>query len=625
MRRGWVPVAGVAVLMAALGYVAGTRVHDQSIADAPAARLQVAAWLQDWRPEDSPGTTTLDVAADGEGTACARREPCALRTAQDHVRALAPTMAADIVVSLQDGSYVLDEPVVFGAADSGRNGHRVVYRAAEGATPQLAGGLTIGDWRADDGAPGMFIADVPIGTTGRQLFVNGTRATRARGADRPAGWAKTAKGFRAPDVHMATWARPADIEIVSFAEWRAFRCHVASIEGREITMSEPCWRNAIAPDRFPMQDVTWVENAIELLDDPGEWYLDTAAGRLHYRPRAGEDLATATVVLAVRDSLLEVRGTPDQPVHDLGVEGLTFAFAGWQGPSTVDGYASAQAGWHRLADAGPEPLDIERTPGAVRVSHAHHVRLAGNTFEHLGGVGLDVLAGSQDLGVVGNRFRDISSSAVQIGEGRQGAQNAEPRDQLDRLHVANNLVDHAAVEYVDGVGIFVSYASNVSILHNELTHLPYSGISLGWGWNTDSYARNNLVFANRITDVMTTLNDGGAIYTLSPMPGTVIERNHITDQHRRGGALFLDEGTAFVTVADNVIERTPRWLHIWTSSIRDNTIVDNASDSDAMLDDGRRNVVARNHTNRSDWPATAYVIIDEAGLEPAFRPLRDQP
>jgi hypothetical protein len=122
---------------------------------------------------------------------------------------------------------------------------------------------------------------------------------------------------------------------------------------------------------------------------------------------------------------------------------------------------------------------------------------------------------------------------------------------------------------------------------------------------------------------MTTLQDGGAIYTLSPLPGSLIERNVIRDQRNRSGAIFLDEGTAFVTVADNVIERVPRWLHIWIASVHDNTIVDNDTDTAEQVDDGTRNVVARNHTDRADWPPSAAAVIAGAGLEPDHTALRD--
>jgi hypothetical protein len=239
-----------------------------------------------------------------------------------------------------------------------------------------------------------------------------------------------------------------------------------------------------------MTQVSWLEERRELLDEPGEWYLDAAAGQVWYRPRPGEDLAMARVTLATDGPLLTIEGSATDPVHDVGVEGLTFAFAGWDAPSADAGYAAAQAGFHRGAEAGPDPLDLERVPGAVQIGHARHVRIERATFTHLGGAGLDLTAGAQDIGVVGNRFTDISGTAIQMGEVRQGAQNPVPADQLDRLQVTNNLIDHAAVEYLDSVGIFASYVSNTSIQHNELAHLPYSGISLRWGWGTDSTARN---------------------------------------------------------------------------------------------------------------------------------------
>jgi hypothetical protein len=616
-------LALVASISGTAGYIIGRRADEPPPpATAGATRLHVAAWVQDWPTIDPSEGRELHVAATGSGEECTVVAPCGLVSARTQARAYAETMTTDVTVSLASGEYLLDEPFTLGTEDSGRNGHLVRYRAEPGAAPVLSAGRTVSGWRPAPDRAGTYVAPVPADTDARQLFVDGRRATRAKGSLRPAGWSRRADGFTAPDEQMAAWRHPDDLEIVSFAEWRAFRCGVASVSGRTVTMDAPCWRNASAPSRFSIDEVTWIENAVELLDEPGEWYLDDHDHLLYYRPRDGEHLDTAHVTMASGETLLRLAGTAGAPVHDVEVGGLTFAYAGWLDPSGIDGYASTQAGWHRAGDAGPDPLDIERTPGAVSVAFAHHVRMERNTFTHLGGVGLDVGEGTQDIGVIGNRFRDISSTGIQIGEGRQGAQNAEPTHQVDRLQIANNLIDTVAVEYVDAVGIFVSYASNASMLHNELSHLPYTAISLGWGWGTDSYARNNLVFANRISDVMTTLQDGGAIYTLSPMPGTVIERNHIVDQHHRSGAIFLDEGTAFVTVADNVIERSDRWLHIWTSTIHDNVVVDNASDGGDQLDDGLRNRVADNATTRAAWPAGAQQIIDEAGLDPAFADLR---
>ncbi len=73
-------------------------------------------------------------------------------------------------------------------------------------------------------------------------------------------------------------------------------------------MVQPCWDNSNKRVEFP--DIpgrtvsmvgpghltnggraTYAENAYELLDQPGEWYLDRTAHRVYYLPRKGENLA----------------------------------------------------------------------------------------------------------------------------------------------------------------------------------------------------------------------------------------------------------------------------------------------------------------------------------------------
>lgn len=626
MRRwGRVGVVAAVVVAALAGYAVGARratTPDEGTATPPAEgeRHRAAAWVQEPMAVDESGATTIHVAPDGTGDACTIDRPCPVAAGQAAARAAAATGTSDVVVSFGDGTYALPTPIVLGPQDGGRNGHLVAYRAAPGATPVLDAGIPVPPWQV--GADGTWTASLPPGTTTRQLWVDGRRAVRARGPVQPAGWSRTADGFLAPDEQAVAWRRPQDVEIVSHAEWRDDHCPVAAVAGREVTMAQPCWRHATGTTVHPMEEVTWVENAPELLNEPGEWYLDPSDGRLTYRPGPGEDPATTTAVLGGAESAIEIRGTAGDPVERVVVSGLTVRHTGWSAPSTPAGYPSAQSGWHQGADAGPDPLDLERTPGAVRLAHAHHVRLEGMTIEHVGAVGLDLEPGCQDVALVGNRVRDTSSTGIQIGDGHQGSQNPPAADQLDRIQVANNLVTGAGAEFADGAGIFVAYASNLSLLHNELAHLPHSGISIGWGWGTDSYARNIVVLGNRISDVVTTLQDGGAIYTLSPLPGTIIERNHITDQRNRSGAIFLDEGTAFVTVADNVVERSPRWLHIWSTSIHDNVVVDNATDTAELRDAGARTTRARNVTDPGQWPPAAREVIDEAGLEPAFAHLR---
>jgi hypothetical protein len=580
----------------------------------PAWRDRTPAWEQSWA-EPGAGAVLVHAAPEGRGDACSVAQPCDLAGARDHVRRLVATMTTDIVIEVARGTYHLSEPFALGPQDSGTGGHRVIWRAAPGASPVLSGGTRISGWSPVAGRDRVFEADVPADLDTRQLFVDGVRGQRARSALRPEGWGRTSSGFLAPDDSMASWHDPASAEIVSFREWKALRCPIAEVVGRSVTLAEPCWKNANAHDRYTMVDVTWIEHAPELLDEPGEWYLDRGADRITYQARPGEDLATAEVVAGTTETLLTLHGTIDQPVHDLAVTGLTFSHDTWLGPSSPIGYPVLQAGWFSKGDLDPpDERDLGRTPGAVSLANVRDVRFEANTFTHLGAAGLDVASGSQGVGIVGNRFVDIASHGIQVGETSIGIHAPEDdRAQLRRIDIRGNVVERVGADHPDAVGIIVTYAAQASIVHNDVAHLPYTGISLGWGWGTDSYARDNVVANNHVWDVMRILRDGGGIYTLSSQPGSVIEGNHITDVEGPFGAIYLDEGTADVVVADNVIERAPRWLHIWTTSITRNTVVNNISDTDDLKDGGRLNLIANNVDDRDRWPPEAQAIIDAAG------------
>ncbi len=99
------------------------------------------------------------------------------------------------------------------------------------------------------------------------------------------------------------------------------------------------------------------------------------------------------------------------------------------------------------------------------------------------------------------------------------------------------------------------------ISHNEVAWLPYTGISLGWGWTANlNPARTNTVEWNHVHHVMNLLEDGAGIYSLSKQPGTRIEHNYLHDIRRSPwsrvslvAGIYLDQGSSLVTVSNNVI------------------------------------------------------------------------
>ena len=75
----------------------------------------------------------------------------------------------------------------------------------------------------------------------------------------------------------------------------------------------------------------YVENAFELLDQPGEWYLNRATGVLSYWPLPGEQMDAVEIVAPVLPELVRLAGNADEGrfVEHVTLRGLAFHHADW--------------------------------------------------------------------------------------------------------------------------------------------------------------------------------------------------------------------------------------------------------------------------------------------------------
>lgn len=568
---------------------------------------------------------TLYASPDGTGRTCAVNAPCTLTEVRDKVREENGAMTGDIIVYLRGGTYQLSAPfeLVEGPAghDSGTNGFSVIYQAYPGETPILSGGVKVTGWTLADPVRNIYRAPVPATLETRQLYVNGVRALRAKGPMNPPGWTKTATGYTAPDATLASFGNVGDVEIVSRVLWKSFRCGIGSVVGTAVTMDQPCWAGALLHTVVPMGLPSWLENAYELLDAPREWYLDRAADFLYYKPGPGEEITTAEVVAPVLEALLTATGTPGAPLHHVKIQGLTFTYATWLRPNTTQGYADLQAGWHFLNGGSA----VDRAPGAVLMTAVKDVVFERNRLVHLGGAGLEVSGGSRDVTATGNVITDISSSGVVFGT-IGDRYEADPARQHRNLTLGNNDISRTAVEYEGALGVFGGYLAAANLHHNEVRQLPYTGISVGWGWDDTSptYAGANQLRSNHVHDVMQTLVDGGGIYTLNMQPGSYAWYNFIDNATGIPGGLYHDNGTQGYSSAYNVVTRIPTWLNIQlTNQTRDNAVMFNCSDT-TNENPGIPflNTIASNYKNPTFWPEFCLTTQANAGIEATYQDIR---
>lgn len=71
-----------------------------------------------------------------------------IKRAQESVRQKAAGgMDADIVVEIKAGEYLLEKSIRFDQRDSGRNGHKIIYRNHADEKPVLTAGRRINNWQ----------------------------------------------------------------------------------------------------------------------------------------------------------------------------------------------------------------------------------------------------------------------------------------------------------------------------------------------------------------------------------------------------------------------------------------------------------------------------------------------
>jgi hypothetical protein len=518
-----------------------------------------------------------------------------LEQARNLVRAFFEHSNANITVYLAGGVYRLSSPLRFGLKDSGRDSSRVLWTNLPGTRPVISGAKRVRGWQPMRNSDlNIWEAHVSPGLETRQMFVNGVRASLASGAV-PTTLTETASGYTMSSPAMTSWRNPSDIEFVyeqQLGQMVEPICPIASVTRTTITMSQPCWDNSTlrqipAVTRYWDADLvgggslglpTRVENAFELLTRPGQFYLDSSQHMLYYIPRAGQNIQTADVEVPALQVLVSGSGKGQTPVRNITFSGITFAYTTWVQPSSPQGFSEVQAGFtltghdayakQGLCDLIPKGTcpygSWTQEPGAVSFHADAGIVFADDVFTHLGAAGLALGDGSQNDTVSMSDFTDISGNGLEVGGVNEP--EATVTKQTRNINVTNNLVELAGVEYPGAVGIFVGYAVDCLISHNQLDNLPYSGISVGWGgWlgkikkpPEANYSRDNVISNNVVDNFMRVLSDGGGIYTqgvtgTSLANGEKVTGNVVYGQQDWSFALHSDNGAAYITYTGNVL------------------------------------------------------------------------
>jgi hypothetical protein len=206
----------------------------------------------------------------------------------------------DVVV--HGGTYVLKETVELTPADAGAKGKPVRYVAAKGETPVITSAREITRWKKHDA--NIFVADVPTGWRFHNLYVNGQPQQVARTPNTDVkGWRSwprlqgngqfTPDGMKATVPAGLTKGLPdnGDVEVNFLAvEYWNILPVLKKVEGDTVTLASrnPCtW---VFGGKYFDPNVgghLQFRNALVCLDQPGEWCVDSKAGKVYFWPPDG--------------------------------------------------------------------------------------------------------------------------------------------------------------------------------------------------------------------------------------------------------------------------------------------------------------------------------------------------
>lgn len=531
----------------------------------------------------------------------------ALRQAREWRRTEDNRIQGGITIYMEGGTYAFHEPVFIRPEDSGTKESPTVIRSVGDEKVILSGGISINGWKKQGK---VWVADVPAFNGRpldfRQLWVNGKKAVRARDVE---DFEKMNRICSVDEKNEILYVPAVSIrrlidnkgnlkakyaEMVLHQMWCVANLRIRSVEvqgdSAAIRFHQPESRIQFEhPWPRPMvttnghNSAFYLTNARELQDVPGEWYHDIDARKVYYYPREEEKMQEAEVIVPAVETLVRVEGTLDRPVCHIRFEKITFSYTTWMRPSEK-GHVPLQAGMY-LTDGyriDPKmqrnylnhPLDnqgwLGRPAAAVRVVAARQIDFERCRFEHLGSTGLDYEEAVQGGVVRGCLFRDIAGNGLLVGSFSPAAHETHlPYDPADRREVCtqqqinNCYFTEIGNEDWGCLAIAAGYVGDVNIEHNEISEVPYSGISLGWGWTqTVNCMRNNRVHANLIHHYAKHMYDVAGIYTLGSQPKSYVTENCVHSIYKPGYVhdpnhwfyLYTDEGSSFITVRDNWTE-----------------------------------------------------------------------
>ncbi len=329
----------------------------------------------------------------------------------------------------------------------------------------------------------------------------------------------------------------------------------------------------------------WVQNAIDFLDEPGEWVINTSEGKIYYWPKEKEP---GNVYYPLLNEIIRVEGDQkrDRIMQNIEFHGITFI--GGNRNTWKNGDIGIQHDWALY----------DKSDALVRFIDSENCVVDGCTFTNSGGGGIRFDFFSQKNKVVNNSFSNLGGTSVLFVGYGPGGENVNKNNLI-----INNEIHDIGQSYWHSPGIFIWQSGGNQIAHNLIYNTPYTGIVISgprpqfmnprmkgrrelsgtvnhnnignifdvnrddwyrfepyadkWDEIIEKYlfASDNMIEYNEIHHVDRTLDDGNGIYFSGTGLGNAARNNYLHDNTDvfLHGIIRADDQAKDVTITENII------------------------------------------------------------------------
>lgn len=529
-----------------------------------------------------------------------------LSEAQKRIRNIKGKSKGPVTVYIRGGIYYLPETIRFGPEDSGTAESPITYAAYNDEKVIISGGVELyPKWKKTKNCVLKTKLEL-LHSEFDQLFVDGKRQTMARRPDYKidnrgvdTGYAtgieepiRPIRKFVYDPLKFSPncWMRPQDaiIHIFQAHYWGNLQWRIRDIDygSRTIILGEGGWQigtlwyaeraNYIKPhSRF------YIENVLEELDAPGEWYYDSEAGELYYKPDEGVDVDKAGYVAAGHlQELFIFKGKSEGSVKHINLQDLTIMHTA---RIFLEPYETRLRGDWAIARLG-----------AIRFDGAEDCSVSNCFFDSVGGNGVFISNYARWVSVIGCHFRQIGESAICLVGNDDAVRNLEmhkvryaSHDGIDTIpgpgspnypancRIYNNLIYETGIFGKQTAGVYISATEKITVSHNTIYHAPRAGICINDGcWGGHVIEFNDVFQTVRETGDHGPFNSWGRdrywqsyhreglpcdmsrsrkFSKLDSRTPTIIQNNRFVHEGRkRSWGIDLDDGSSNYVVRNNL-------------------------------------------------------------------------